>query len=184
MNNPQIAPSLLAADFARLAAEIDRVEQGGADLLHLDVMDGHFVPNISFGLPVVAAVRKVTGLELDRQSLRHQDGQGHRRRKPAGVDLVHGEETGAGALDLEGGRRGRAGVHLAEVQPARVHQEGRDRGWRRVGGARVERASVHSGVHRRPGVGDGCGVVREDAVVDAGRGQQEEGDHRGVLLSR
>ena len=62
---PVIAPSLLACDFAELREEIRRVEQGGAKLLHLDIMDGHFVPNLSFGLPVVAAVRRSTKLPLD-----------------------------------------------------------------------------------------------------------------------
>jgi ribulose-phosphate 3-epimerase len=61
----EIAPSILAADFARLAEEIRAVEQGGASLLHVDVMDGHFVPNISIGVPVVAALRKATSLPLD-----------------------------------------------------------------------------------------------------------------------
>ena len=60
-----LAPSILSADFARLGDEIAAVEQGGAGVIHVDVMDGHFVPNISLGLPVVRSLRKATGLPLD-----------------------------------------------------------------------------------------------------------------------
>jgi ribulose-phosphate 3-epimerase len=61
----KIAPSILSADFARLGEAIQAAEAGGADYVHVDVMDGHFVPNISIGLPVVAALRKITELPLD-----------------------------------------------------------------------------------------------------------------------
>ncbi|MES1260766.1 MAG: ribulose-phosphate 3-epimerase, partial [Acidobacteriota bacterium] len=61
----QILPSILAADFARLGEEIAKVERGGAKMLHVDVMDGHFVPNLTLGPPAVQSIRKITTLTLD-----------------------------------------------------------------------------------------------------------------------
>jgi ribulose-phosphate 3-epimerase len=90
-----IAPSLLSADFGRLAEEIRAVEAAGADLLHVDVMDGRFVPNISIGPPVVAAIRKVATAPLDVHLMIVEPERYIEEFAKAGADVitVHAEAT-------------------------------------------------------------------------------------------
>jgi len=91
----EIAPSILAANFAKLAEEVRAVEEGGADVIHVDVMDGHFVPNISIGIPVVACLRKATRLPLDVHLMIERPEEFIAEFARAGADrvLIHQEAT-------------------------------------------------------------------------------------------
>jgi ribulose-phosphate 3-epimerase len=91
----EVAPSILAADFSCLGEAIRAVERGGASLLHVDVMDGHFVPNISIGIPVVASLRKATRLCLDVHLMIDNPEEYIKEFAEAGADMisVHQEAT-------------------------------------------------------------------------------------------
>jgi len=84
----EIAPSILSADFARLGEEIAAVERGGAGLIHVDVMDGHFVPNITVGLPVVKSVAKTTRLPVDAHLMISEPGRYAEQFVDAGARMV------------------------------------------------------------------------------------------------
>ncbi|MDX6612767.1 MAG: ribulose-phosphate 3-epimerase [Blastocatellia bacterium] len=84
----EIAPSILSADFSRLGSEIEAVERGGATIIHVDVMDGHFVPNITVGLPVVKAVAKATGLTIDAHLMIDEPGRYAEQFVKAGAQMV------------------------------------------------------------------------------------------------
>jgi len=84
----EIAPSILSADFTRLGQEIEAVERGGASLLHVDVMDGRFVPNITVGLPVVKAISRATRLPIDAHLMIVEPGRYAEQFVKAGAQMV------------------------------------------------------------------------------------------------
>jgi len=106
----RIAPSLLSADFARLADALAMAEEGGADLVHVDVMDGHFVPNLTIGPPVVKALKRATRLPLDVHLMIEKPEESLDRYLDAGGDWisVHVEATRHLQRCLERIRRGGA----------------------------------------------------------------------------
>jgi ribulose-phosphate 3-epimerase len=86
--NIEIAPSILAADFSRLGEEIEAVERGGAGILHVDVMDGHFVPNITVGLPVVQSLARSTRIPIDAHLMISEPGRYAAEFVNAGAKMV------------------------------------------------------------------------------------------------
>src|ERR1044071_3470187 len=123
----EIAPSILAADFTRLGEEIARVERGGATMLHLDVMDGHFVPNLTIGPPVVESIRKATRLHLDVLLMIENPDRYAAIFVEAGVNSVSGHYEAARHLDAtlnlirEAGAM--AGVVLNPATPVAVLED-------------------------------------------------------------
>ena len=95
MKNIQISPSILSADFSQLGKEIKRLEDGGADLIHVDVMDGHFVPNLTIGPPVIKSLRKYTKLPFDVHLMINPVHKYIKDYSEAGADIItfHPEAT-------------------------------------------------------------------------------------------
>ena len=121
---PLIAPSILSADFSNLGEEIRNVERGGADYIHLDVMDGSYVPNITFGAPVVGKLRKITNLPFDVHLMVNQPEKFISDFVHAGADFitVHAEATVHLHRTLQEIRRAgvKAGVSLNPATPLNI----------------------------------------------------------------
>ena len=95
----QIVPSILAADFACLGAEIERIERAGGAMLHVDIMDGHFVPNLTMGPPVVKSIRRITKLKLDLHLMITDPDRYAPIFIEAGADLVSVQQEACPNLD-------------------------------------------------------------------------------------
>lgn len=119
-----VLPSLLACDFAQLKDEVQAVEEAGAKALHLDIMDGHFVPNLSFGVPVVEAIRRSTDLPLDVHLMLDNPAEYVEPFRKAGADLitVHAEVLEDARPLLERIRQLGAGAGLSLNPPMPVEQ--------------------------------------------------------------
>lgn len=130
MRAPLLAPSILAADFGHLAEQVEAVTEAGADMIHIDVMDGHFVPNLSFGSVVVEAVRRATTLPLDVHLMIEEPERWVGAYVDAGADLIsiHAEATPHPQRALQqvrdAGRR--AGLAVNPLTPLTVFDDAWD----------------------------------------------------------
>jgi ribulose-phosphate 3-epimerase len=120
--SPIVLPSVLGCDFGNLARDVEQLEAAGVQAIHLDVMDGHFVPNLSFGLPVVEAIRKLTDLPLDVHLMISNPGEYLARYVDAGADMlsIHTEVVDDARPLLEEIRSLGAGAGLALNPPTPV----------------------------------------------------------------
>jgi ribulose-phosphate 3-epimerase len=123
----KLAPSILSADFARLGEQIDEVVRAGVDYIHVDVMDGHFVPNITIGVPVVASIRRATNLPLDVHLMIEHPERYVSQFAQAGADIitVHVEASAHlhATIQLIKELRVKAGVSLNPPTPLGAVEE-------------------------------------------------------------